>query len=126
MDPREWMRMWARVIGPPSLKNVGAWCAHFADYKTGAEVRPGIPLLMKVCGGMGNKAVGDSLKLMREWGVLWRYHEAAKSGVKGDSDIHRLTFPNDISKIPMLTPDWKDPESDPVENLLATCPHDRW
>lgn len=122
VDPREWMRMWARVIGPASLKNVGAWCAHFADYKTGAEIRPGIPLLMKVCGGMGNKTVGDSLKQMRDWGVLWRYAEASKNGIKGNSDIHRLTFPDDISAIPMLGPDW----GEPVENLLTTCRHDTW
>jgi hypothetical protein len=122
VDPREWMRMWARVIGPASLKNVGAWCAYFADYRTGAEIRPGIPLLMKVCGGMGNKTVGDSLRQMRDWGVLWRYAEASKNGVKGNSDIHRLTFPDDISAIPMLGPDW----GEPVENLLTTCRHDTW
>lgn len=122
VDPREWMRMWARVIGPASLKNVGAWCAHFADYRTGAEVRPGIPLLMKVCGGMGNKTVGDALKQMREWEVLWRYIEGSKNGREGNVDVHRLTFPADISVIPMLGPDW----GEPVENLLTTCPHDRW
>lgn len=122
VDPREWMRMWVRVIGPASLKCVGMACAHFADYRTGAEIRPGIPLLMKVCGGMGNKTVGDSLKLMRDWGVLWRYAEASKNGVKGNSDIHRLTFPVDIGAIPMLGPDW----GEAVENLLTTCRHDMW
>ena len=114
VDPREWTRMWARVVASPSVKCVGFACAHFADYKNGSEIRPGIPLLMRVCGGMGNKTVGDALKLMRDWHVLWRYHEAAKSGVRNDADIYQLTFPDDISAIPMMDPEWGVPD-------LAAC-----
>lgn len=109
VDPREWMRAWARVMALPSVKNVGAWCAHFADYRTGANIRPGIPLLMKVS-GHANKAVGDALRQMREWDLLWRYYEAARSGIPDDADAYRLTFPDDISAIPMLSPDWEAPE----------------
>jgi hypothetical protein len=122
VDPRDWMRVWVRVIASPSVKCIGMACAHFADYKDGSEVRPGIPKLQKACGGMSNKTVGDALKLMREWGLLWRYIEASKSGQKDIADVYRLTWPDDISAIPMLGPDWKEP----VENLLTTCSHDRW
>lgn len=108
VDPREWTRAWRRVIAAPSVKLVGYLCADWADYRTGANIRPGIPLLMKAAGGMGNKTVGDALQQMRDWGLIWRYHEARLTGVKGDRDIHRLTFPEDISPIPMMKPDWEE------------------
>ena len=110
VDPRTWSHMWARVMASPSVKCVGFACAYFADYKHGHDVRPGIPLLMRVCGGMSNKTVGDALKLMREWGVLWRYYEAAKSGIKGDVDMYQLVFPDDITAIPMMCPKLHRPE----------------
>lgn len=112
VDPREWTRVWLRVIASSSVKCVGMACAAFADYETGAEVRPGIPLLMKVCGGMGNKTVGDALKLIRDWDLMWRYLEGSRNGRSGNSDVYRLTIPEDIfGRVPMLDPDWN-----PVEN----------
>jgi hypothetical protein len=112
-DPREWMRVWERVIAPPSVKSTGAWCAHFADYKSGADIWAKVEVFQKVT-GLSDRPVRDALKLMRGWGLLWRYYEAAKSGIDGDSDIHRLTFPDDISGIPLLPPDWK-------LHVLAAC-----
>jgi hypothetical protein len=113
-DPREWMRVWLRVMAPRlSVKTVGFACAAFADYKSGGDIWAGIPLFQAVT-GLSNKPVGDALALMRDWGLLWRYYEAAKSGIEGDADCHRLTFPDDISGIPMLSPDWVPP-------ALAAC-----
>ena len=110
VDPREWTRVWLRVIASPSVKCVGFACAAFADYADGSEIHPGIPLLMKVCGGMGNKTVGDSLKQLREWGMLWRYIEG--NARRKECDVYRLTIPDDIlARVPMLDPDWN-----PVEN----------
>jgi hypothetical protein len=115
VGPREWMHVWARVIAKPSVKQVGVWCAHFADYQYGHDIKPGIPLLQLVCGErVSNKTVGDALGQMRDWGFLWRYYSAALSGIKDDRDIHRLTFPDDIDGIPMLSPDWQPP-------ALAAC-----
>jgi hypothetical protein len=110
--PRTWMIVWARVIAPPSVKSVGAWCAHFADYSSGADIWPGVDIFQKVT-GLSDKPVRDALKLMRSWGLIWRYYSARESGIEGDADIHRLTFPDDISAIPMLSPDWDAP--------LAAC-----
>ena len=112
VDPREWTRVWLRVIASPSVKCVGFACASFADYETGADIHPGIPLLMKICGGMGNKTVGDALKIIRGWDLIWRYLEGSKNGRSGNSDMYRLTIPEDIlGRVPMLDPDWN-----PVEN----------
>jgi hypothetical protein len=111
VDPREWMRIWARVIAQPSVKNVGAWCAHFADYGDGAEIRPGIPLLMKVTGLKSNKTVQDALEQMRDWKLIWRYIEGSKNGRGGKNDVYRLTFPDDPSAIPLMSPDWETPDS---------------
>lgn len=119
VDPREWTRVWLRVISTTSVKSVGFACAAFADYETGAEIHPGIPLLMKVCGGrgdapMGNKTVGEALELIRDWGLLWRYLEGSKNGRNGNSDVYRLTFPDDVlTRVPMLGPDWKPVDNSP-------------
>jgi len=123
VDPREWTRVWLRVLATTSVKSVGFACAAFADYETGAEIHPGIPLLAKICGGtvarpMSNKTVGDALFLIREWGLIWRYIEGSKNGRSGNSDVYRLTIPEDIfERVPMLDPDWNPVENHP-EHLL--------
>lgn len=109
VDPREWTRAWRRVIATPSVKLVGYACADWADWKTGANVKPGVRLLIAATGIRSEVTVRNALRQMRDWGLMWRYHEARLSGVEGDSDIHRLTFPDDISAIPMYSPDWKEP-----------------
>lgn len=114
-DPREWTRIWARVIADPSVKNTGFALLTWADWKTGANIHPGNPLLMRVTGIKGDKTVRDALKIIRDWGFIWRYLEASKAeyimtkkGVRvKPSDEYRLTFPDDISGIPMLDPDWE-------------------
>lgn len=108
VDPREWMRVWARVIADPSVKCVGAFCASFADYKDGSEIRPGVPLLMKVTGIRGDKTVRSALSQIRDWGLMWRYIEGSKNGRAAKKDVYRLTFPGDISGIPMMSPDWEE------------------
>lgn len=124
VDPREWTRVWLRVIATTSVKSVGFACAAFADYEDGARIHPGIPLLAKVAGGngktpMSEKTVGDALKLIRDdWGLLWRYAEGSKKGRTGDSDMYRLTFPEDILvRVPMLDPDWNPVENHPEHPL---------
>jgi len=115
-DPREWMRVWARVKAKPSVKGVGAFCAYFADYDTGASIHPGNALLGTVCGGMDKKTVISALGQIREWGLMWRYIEGSKRGRAAISDVYRLTIPDDIfSRVPLLDPEYKEP-GEPVEN----------
>jgi hypothetical protein len=111
VDPREWMRIWARIIAEPSVKSVGAWCAHFADYGDGSEIRPGVPLLMKVTGIKGDKTVRSALAQIRDLELIWRYMEGSKNGRAAKKDVYRLTFPEDISGLPLMSPDWDEPES---------------
>lgn len=66
---------------------------------------------MRATGIRSDKTVRGALEQMRDWGFIWRYYEAASSGVKDDADIHRLTFPDDIFGIPMYSPDWEEPLS---------------
>lgn len=106
VDPREWTRAWRRVIATPAVKCTGYACADWADYKDGSNIKPGIALLQMACGIKSDTTVRNALKLMRDQGLIWRYHEARLSGLEGDSDIYRLTFPGDISAIPMYSPDW--------------------
>lgn len=108
VDPREWTRAWLRVLADPSIKNTGFALASFADYKTGGDIHPGGVLLRKVTGIKGNKTIITALAQIRDWGLIWRYAEASKNGQSGQFDMYRLTFPDDISGIPMLGPDWSD------------------
>lgn len=112
VDPREWTRAWLRVMAAPSVKATGFAAASFADYRTGASIRPGIPLLQKVT-GLSDRPVREALRAMREWGLIWRYLEGSKAGRNGNEDEYRLTFPDDASGIPMWSPDWEPP--------LAAC-----
>ncbi len=113
VDPRTWTLVWRRVLADPSVKNTGFALAAAADYKTGAQIHPGNELLMLMTGIKGDKTVRDALKRLRDWGFIWRYLEASKAeyivtkkGVRvKPSDEYRLTFPADISGIPMLSPD---------------------
>lgn len=106
VDPREWTRVWLRVIASPSVKCTGMACAAFADYKTGGNVRPGNVLLSKVT-GLSDKAVRDALKQMREWDLLWRYQEGKSKGKEKTYDAYRLVFPEKTDNIPMMSPDWE-------------------
>ena len=114
VGPREWMNVWARVIAPPSVKLVGVMAAHFADYSTGAEIRPGNEILAVVSGGMDKRTVLKALAQIREWGLIWRYSEGRLQGRRGMADVYRLTIPADaLAMIPMLDPDYRHP----VDNL---------
>ena len=114
IGPREWMQVWARVIASPSVKCVGAFCAHFGDYETGAEIRPGTELLAKVC-GMTPRTVIGALAQIREWEFIWRYSEGKKQGRRGMADVYRLTIPADIfGRVPMLSPDWEEGVDNPL------------
>lgn len=106
VDPREWTRVWLRIVASPSVKCTGMACAAFADYRTGANVRPGNELLCKVT-GLSDKAVRDALRLMREWGFLWRYSEGKSKGTERTYDAYRLTFPEKLDNVPILSPDWE-------------------
>lgn len=117
VGPREWMNVWARVIAPPSVKLVGVMAAHFADYSTGADIRPGNEILAVVSGGMDKRTVLKALGQIREWGMIWRYSEGRLQGRRGMADVYRLTVPEDaLVMIPMLDPDYRHP----VDNLLGS------
>lgn len=109
VDPRTWTPAWARVMATPAVKGTGFALLNWADFRTGAEIRPGVELLMKAAGIKSDTTVRNALKQMREWKLIWRYREGSKSGRNGFEDEYRLTFPDDISVIPMWSPDWEDP-----------------
>jgi hypothetical protein len=125
VDPREWTRVWLRVIASPSVKCVGFACAAFADYQDGSEIHPGNVILGLACGGMTKKTVIGALAQMRDWELIWRYREGSKAGRAGLSDIYRLTIPGDImAKVPMLDPDWNHPVENPGTGVLRTPAHE--
>lgn len=110
VGPHEWMRVWVRVVAPPSVKLVGAMAAHFADYGDGSDIRPGNTVLAAICGGMSNKTVITALAQIRDWGLIWRYIEGSKQGRRKLSDVYRLTIPVDaLDRIPMLDPKYEVP-----------------
>ena len=37
-EPREWTRVWARVLAEPSVKHTGLALIIWADYRTGANI----------------------------------------------------------------------------------------
>ena len=112
--PREWMNVWARVIAPPSVKLTGVMAAYFADYSTGAGIRPGNEILAAVSGQLDKRTVMKALAQIREWGLIWRYSEGRLQGRRGMADVYRLTIPeNALAMIPMLDPDYRHP----VDNL---------
>jgi len=117
VDPREWTRVWARVLAEPSVKLTGFALLTWADYRTGAEIRPGAPLLMRVTGIGSRTTIAKALEQIRDWGLIWRYLEGSKAPFyfaddgtrKRPPDEYRLTFPDDSRAIPMMSPDWKLP-----------------
>ena len=129
VDPRMWLRVWLRVLADAPVKNVGYALAATADYKSGAHIHPGCELLMHLTGIKSDKTVREALKQIREWGFAWRYVEGSKSpfvmtrnGRKRMSDEYQLTWPDDTSAIPMLSPDWE------LEDLALwiTAEHRYW
>ena len=110
--PHEWTRVWARVIAAPSVKLTGFALLTWADYGDGANIRPGYPLLMRVTGIGSKSTAAAALEQIREWGFIWRYKEANRRMKWPDE--YRLTWPDDISGIPIMDPDWNMP-------CLAAC-----
>lgn len=103
--PDEWLQVWRRVITTTPTKAVGYVAAQFADWNDGTEVRPGNELVARIL-GCSTKSVERAFAFMRDHGLVWRYHKAVRLR---DADVYRLTVPEDISRVPMLTPDWKYP-----------------
>ncbi len=103
--PNEWLPVWTRVITTTPTKAVGYAAAQFADWDDGTEVRPSDELLARIC-GCSTKSVERAFAFMRDHGLVWRYHKAVR---KHDAAVYRLTVPEDITRVPMLTPDWKYP-----------------
>jgi hypothetical protein len=105
------------VLADASVKDTGFALLTWADYKTGANIHPGIPLLMRVTGIRADKTVRLALAQIRDWGFIWRYLEGSKAdyikkpdGTKErPNDEYRLTFPEDITAIPMMCPKWELP-----------------
>lgn len=114
VSPSVWLPVWRRVIASPSVKLAGFACASWADWEDGAEVHPGNVVLGLACGGMHKSTVIPALAQIRDWGLMWRYIKGSKNGRAGLSDVYRLTFPDDISGIPMYSPEWEPP-------ALAAC-----
>lgn len=118
VTPNEWLPVWDRVITSTPTKAVGYAVARFAGWTDGANVRPGNPILARMC-GCSDKSVRVALGQMREWGLLWRYHKGMR---QGDADTYRLTFPDDaLARIPLLDPDWELP-APPTGAVGATAP----
>jgi hypothetical protein len=109
-DPRDWTRAWARVLAGPPVKAVGFALLTWADYRTGADIRPGYSLLMHVTGIGSKTTVSNSLSQIRDWGFVWKYKEG--NARRKEADVYRLTFPGDISAVPMMDPEWKMPGED--------------
>jgi hypothetical protein len=107
VDPREWTRVWARVQAAPSVKLTGFALLTWADYRTGANIRPGYPLLMRVTGIGSKTTISTALGQMSDWGFIWKYKEANRK--LKTPDEYRLTWPEITDGIPMLDPDWKLP-----------------
>lgn len=118
VDPRTWEPAWARVIASTAFKCTGFALVNWADYKTGANIRPGEWRLMRATGIKSGTTIRAALAQMREWGLIWRYYEAQKSGLPDDADEYRLTFPANISGIPMYSPEWQEPPLGPCGQLL--------
>jgi hypothetical protein len=114
VDPRTWEPAWARVIATPAVKCTGYALLVWAGWKDGTEIRPGEWRIMRATGIRSGTTIRAALAQMRDWGLIWRYYEARLSGIEGDADAYRLTFPDDISAIPMYSPEWEEPP-------LATC-----
>jgi hypothetical protein len=130
VEPREWVAVWNRVLDESPVKNVGYCLAARADYKTGADIHPGTELLMKMSGIKSDKTVREALKRIREMGFAWRYLEGSKApfivtrkGRIRPSDEYRLTWPDDISGIPMLNPDDMDGDLALLAALWITREH---
>jgi len=106
-EPRDWTRAWARVLAGPPVKAVGFALLTWADYSTGVNIRPGYLLLMRVTGIGSKTTVSAALAEIRDLGFIWCYRKG--NARRKESDEYRLTFPGDISIVPMMDPEWRSP-----------------
>jgi DNA-binding transcriptional MocR family regulator len=110
----EWLRTWRYVIVRPPVKNVGFAIATFAN-KQGEQVFPGVRRLMSIT-GHSKSTVIEALATMRWMGFLFRKvsNQGSSSGL---SDEYQLCLPIDLSHIPMIGKNGREPafESLPPE-----------
>jgi hypothetical protein len=104
-NPDQWVQVWRRVITTTPTKAVCYAAASFADWETGAKVRPGNPMLARIY-GCSTKSVERAFAFLRDNHLMWRYHHGRR---EGDADEYRLTIPEDVTNLPLLTPEFDDP-----------------
>jgi hypothetical protein len=102
----EWLRTWRYVIVRPPVKNVGFAIATFAN-RDGKQVFPGIRRLMAIT-GHSKSTVIEALATMRWMGFLFR-RASAQGSNSGLSDEYQLCLPIDLSHIPMVGKNGREP-----------------
>lgn len=118
VTPGEWIQVWRRVRGVTVMvKLTGFALASFADWNDGTRICPGNATLAAVCAESNPKTVERAVSVIRGMGLIWRYVEGSRKGVKGVHDEYRLTFPDEIlALIPLLNPDFSVPPEHRLPN----------
>ncbi|MEV7006828.1 hypothetical protein [Streptosporangium sp. NPDC051022] len=103
IDPLTWRTIVARCLLGSTVKLVALTAANYAS-PNGADVRPGVALLMKDT-ELGERTVRDALGRLRELGLVWRTFEGSSAGTTGLTDEYQLTYPDDLeSRVAMWDP----------------------
>lgn len=102
----DWERIFRRLIVPPnfrSAKIVGLTMATYAN-ADGTNMHPGEKLLMAQC-GLSERTVRDSLKYLREMGLIHRYARGSSTGRPNYADKYQLCAPEAWAEILPLLPE---------------------
>lgn len=123
IDPLTWRTVVARCLLGSTVKLVAYTVANYAS-SNGADVHPGVKLLMKDT-ELGDRTVRDALATLRDVGLLHRTFEAASTGLRDMADEHQLTISEDLeSRVAMWDPKRKRITFKGVEQAPAV-PHKR-
>jgi DNA-binding transcriptional ArsR family regulator len=118
VDRYEWERIVRRVRLNPATKLVALAVASYAN-RDGSSIYPGAAKLAAVT-GLTERTVRQSLKTLREIGLLHRTREGRRAGRAALADEHKLTRPTDlIDRVHMLDPH----ESPETSSCDLGCTH---
>ncbi len=91
----EWESVIRRIVVPPrrrAVKVVAMMAATYATTRDGSSIRPGEARLAAVC-QLGPSTVRESLRWLREQGLLHRVSRGSNLGRANWVDVYRLSLP---------------------------------
>jgi hypothetical protein len=112
----EWERIILRLVVPSNLRAVKLIGLALATYANadGTNVHPGEKRLMAEC-QLSERTVRDSLKHLREIGLIYRHSRGSNLGKTNYADVYQLCVPKGwADRLPLLPEDRSGEQRDVI------------